>query len=401
MRFSALLLSTAVVLITGSSAAKLEKRCALKREPMTIEDGLLVAKIKVGTPPQTFSVVFDTSNSLTWVPAAECHTPECRQQSHLYNSNSSSTAVNLHKKQSIKYEEGVCIDARLFRDTISVAGLAVSNQLFGSAYSVKGLGGKNYLGSLGLGGFNSDGSTNYLTSNSSASSSATKRQYVSSGGFAQNGFQSAYGQQSQQFGMVASNSNGFYQKRNNVKADAEFIFGGIDHNVYKGDVAYLKLPTCDYGDSPFWKTEIKCVKFGDKIDIKLAPKSLASLSTGSNFILAPTKQADLLHAAIDAKYDEKDKVYKLECCEDLDKLPTFKVDFKGYRVSIPPKLYIKKDSEKTCHTLINRNGNEEKNWVLGGAFLNNFYHIYDASNLQVGLAIPKGGCDAKIEKIGK
>ncbi|GAN08693.1 lysosomal aspartic protease-like [Mucor ambiguus] len=398
MRFlSTVLLSTAIVFVSTSSAAKLEKRCALKREPMTIEDGLLVAKIKVGTPSQTFSVVFDTGNSLTWVPAAECHTPECRQQSHLYNSNSSSTAVNLHKKQSIKYDEGVCIDARLYRDTISVAGLAVPNQLFGSAYSVKGLGGPSYLGSLGLGGFNADGSTNYLTSNSASST----KQTVGSGGFAQNGFQSAYGQSSQQFGMVAS-SNGFYQKRSNdQKSDAEFIFGGVDHNVYKGDIAYFKLPTCDYGDSPFWKTEIKCVKFGDKIDIKLAAKSLASLSTGSNFILAPTKQADLLHAAIDAKYDEGEGVYRLECCEDLDDLPTFKIDFNGYRVSLPPKLYIKKDGEKKCHTLIGRNKGTDKDWTLGGAFLNNFYHIYDASNSQIGLAIPKGGCDAKITKLSK
>ncbi|RCI03474.1 1,3-beta-glucanosyltransferase, partial [Rhizopus stolonifer] len=350
------------------------------------------------TPAQTFPVVFDTSNSLTWVPSTECHTPECRQQSNLFNANASSTAVNLHKKVSIKYDEGVCIDARLYRDTVSVAGLAVGSQLIGSAYSVKGLGGEDYLGSLGLGGFNADGSTNYLTSNSA--SSYSKRQAVSSGGFAQNGFQSAYGQSSQQFGMVASGSSGFYQKRSNDKKDAEFIFGGVDHDVYKGEIAYFKLPTCDYGDSPYWKTEIKCVKLGDKIDIKLAKKTLASLSTGSDRILAPTKQADLLHAAIDAKYDSDDDVYRLDCCDDLDKYPTFEIDFKGYRVSLPPKLYIRQDEDaKTCHTLIGRNTKDDKNWVLGGAFLHNFYHIYDLSNLQVGLAIPKGDCDAKIKKL--
>lgn len=199
--------------------------------------------------------------------------------------------------------------------------------------------------------------------------------------------------------MVTTSSGGFYQKRNSEASDAEFIFGGVDHNVYKGDVAYLKLPTCDYGTSPFWKTEIKCVKLAGKIDIKLAPKSLASLSTGSNFMSAPTKQADLLHASLNATYDSDDNLYKFKCCDDLSTLPTLKIDFTGYRVSLPPKLYVVQDTKETCHTLINRNSGDDKNWVLGGSFLNNFYHIYDASNLQVGLAIPKGGCDAVIEKI--
>lgn len=219
---------------------------------------------------------------------------------------------------------------------------------------------------------------------------------VSNGGFAQNGFQMAYGQGSQQFGMVTTNQNGFYQKRGE-KTDAEFIFGGVDHNVYKGDVAYFKLPTCDYGDSPFWKTEIKSVRLGDTIDIKLAPKSLASLSTGSSFISAPTKQADLLHASIDAKYDEEERMYLFKCC-DLEELPTLEIDLKGYRISLPPKAYVMQDSDEVCHTLIDRN-TDEKNWVLGGAFLNNFYHVYDASNSQIGLAIPKVGSSAKIEKI--
>lgn len=40
MRFS-VLLSAAVFLVSSSSAATLEKRCALKREAMTIEDGLV------------------------------------------------------------------------------------------------------------------------------------------------------------------------------------------------------------------------------------------------------------------------------------------------------------------------------------------------------------------------
>lgn len=40
MRLSTILVS-AIALLSSASAAKLEKRCSLKREPMTIEDGLV------------------------------------------------------------------------------------------------------------------------------------------------------------------------------------------------------------------------------------------------------------------------------------------------------------------------------------------------------------------------
>lgn len=40
MRFS-IVLASAIFFISSASAAKLEKRCSLKREPMTFEDGLV------------------------------------------------------------------------------------------------------------------------------------------------------------------------------------------------------------------------------------------------------------------------------------------------------------------------------------------------------------------------
>lgn len=44
MRFTTVLLSTALFL-ASTKAATLEKRCALKREPMTIEDGLVCCRL--------------------------------------------------------------------------------------------------------------------------------------------------------------------------------------------------------------------------------------------------------------------------------------------------------------------------------------------------------------------
>ncbi|KAG1468304.1 hypothetical protein G6F56_003910 [Rhizopus delemar] len=396
MRLTAILFTSALLSSTAF-AAKLEKRCTLRREPITMKDGLAYGTVKVGTPSQSFSVLYDTSQSLTWVPSTDCHSSICKQHSDdLYNANSSTTAINLHQKESIKFEEGVCVDVRLYQDSVSVAGLSVSQQLFGAAYSVKGLGGEEYLGYLGLGNYAEGGDVQLSSSNNS--SSLTKRQSLSSGSFATNAFQSAYGTSSQQFGMVSSSQDGFYQKRDSAEHNAEFILGGVDHNVYKGSIAYFKLPTCDYGDSPYWKTELKCVKLGDKIDIKLSAKTLASFSSGSSYILAPTEQADLLHAAIDGHYDEEDGVYKVENCDDLDTFPTLKFDFKGHRIIMPSKAYLKKGDDNQCTSMINRN-TDTKNWSLGGYFSQWFYQVFDASNSQIGLAIPKGGSGIEIKKI--
>ncbi|KAI9276617.1 aspartic peptidase domain-containing protein [Sporodiniella umbellata] len=377
-------------------SATFEKRCSLRRQPITLKNGLAYGNIKVGTPSQSFSVLFDTSQSLTWVPSVECRTPVCRRQHKLYKPDSSSTALNLHKKESIKYREGICMDARLYRDTISVAGLKVENQLFGAAYSVKGLGGEDYLGNLGLGGYSLDGDVQLYYNKTSS----LKKRGGSNGAYATNAFQSGYGRGSQQFGMVSSNQNGFYQKRNNGEHDnGEFIIGGVDHNVYKGTMAYLRLPDCDYGASPYWKTVLEGVRLGDKFHMKLTGKVLASFDTASSHLLAPRAQADLLHAAIKGHYDENQGVYKLPCSDDLASFPTLTFIFQNYRVSLPPKAYLQKDPHlDECTSLIGR-ATHHTQWSLGGYFSRWFYQVFDVSNLRVGLAVPKGSCDVKIEKI--
>ncbi|KAI9272997.1 aspartic peptidase domain-containing protein [Phascolomyces articulosus] len=379
----------------------------IKTEPMIYDKGLLVGSVQLGTPPQKFSVMFDTASSLSWVPSTKCHSSECRDSGHTpYNADDSDTAFSLDQKRSIRFSDDKCIDVELYTETMTVAGLTVENQLFGSAYSVSGIGDDSYIGYLGLGGFTEDGSTNF-NSTDKKHKPLERRAFVNSAGFAPNAFQTNYGQQSQQFGMVTYNTGGFYGKKRWNEPEAEFIFGGIDHEVYDGKIAYFPLPTCDYGDSPYWKTRMNCIKLGNKVDIKLAHKSLASFSSNGNFITGPKRQVELLHQGIGAEFDTDSNTYHIKCCES-DKLPDLTFTFDNYQVSLPAKLWTAEnndqedvaDEHKMCHTLIIDN-NQEKEWSLGGAFLNTFYHIYDQGNKKVGLALPKGSTsDAKIKKIG-
>lgn len=367
-------------------------------EALEYDEGLLVGHIEIGTPAQKFPVLFDTGSSLSWVPSTKCHSTECRSYSkNPYNAEDSSSAYDLHKKESIKYDDGKCIDVELYTETVSMGGIKVKNQLFGSAYSVTNIGDDKYIGYFGLGGFSDDGSTNF-------NSTSKKRDYVNSNGFAQNAFQTGYGTNSQQFGMVSGSSSGFYQKRWNTP-EAEFIFGGVDHTKYEGSIAYMPLPTCDYGDSPYWKARMNCVKLGHDVDIKLGHKALASFSSNSNYITAPERQVQLLHKGMGAEYDDKSGFYHIKCCE-ADKLPDLTFTFDNYQVSLPPKLWTRPvsgdrdDDHAMCYSLI-QSGSNDRDWNLGGAFLNTFYHIYDQGNKRVGLAIPKKSqSGAKIKKTG-
>lgn len=336
------------------------------------------------------------------MPSTKCHSSECRSNGHdLFDPEKSSTADNLHKKESINYGNGQCIDVELYTETVSVAGLSVENQLFGAAYSVSNIGDDKYVGYLGLGGFLDDGSINFNSTKNNHKVQA--RDYVNSAGYSQNAFQTGYGSNSQQFGMVTYNTGGFYQRKRWNKPDGEFIFGGVDHSVYDGKIAYFSLPTCEYGDSRYWKTTLSCVKFGHKVDIKLAPKSLASFSSSSNFITAPRRQAELLHKAMGAEYDANAETYVLPC-DRVKELPDLTFTFDHYQVTIPASKFTSRaqdDDDEKCYSLIRGSDSSEKNWSLGGAFLNNFYTIYDSSHSRIGLATPKGGDKSvKIRKTG-
>ncbi|KAI9497782.1 aspartic peptidase domain-containing protein [Zychaea mexicana] len=372
----------------------------MKTEPMTYDNGVLVGTVQIGSPAQEFHVMFDTSSSLSWVPSTKCHSSACRDYGHApYDAEGSSTAFSLNQKRSIRFDDHKCVDVELYTETMTLAGLTVENQLFGSAYSVSNIGDDNYIGYLGLGGFTEDGSANFNATDKNKKH-LHRRAFVNANGFAQNAFQTNYGQGSQQFGMVTYDQSGFYGKKRWNTPEAEFIFGGIDHDVYDGKIAYFALPTCEYGDSPYWKTRMNCIKLGNLVDIKLAHKSLASFSSNSNFITGPKRQVELLHKGMGAHYDTESQTYHLKCCE-VEKLPDLTFTFDHYQVTLPPTLWTREndDEGEMCHTLIAGNG-QEKEWSLGGAFLNNFYHIYDQSSLKVGLALPKGDSKAKIKKIG-
>merc|ERR1712013_399840 len=107
--------------------------------------------IGLGTPAQTFNVIFDTGSSNLWIPSTQCKSIACRLHKK-YDSSASSTYVQNGTKLVLAYGSGSC-DGILSKDTLTIGSTPVPGVTFGEMTkegSVSFIAGK-FDGILGLG----------------------------------------------------------------------------------------------------------------------------------------------------------------------------------------------------------------------------------------------------------
>lgn len=101
-------------------------RRATGADPLTSEQGgaLWQGAISVGTPPQTFTVDFDTGSSDLFLPSTSC-TANCKGHK-LYNTSSSSTSKDRHQTFYLEYGDGSNVSGEQYTETVTIARLTVS-----------------------------------------------------------------------------------------------------------------------------------------------------------------------------------------------------------------------------------------------------------------------------------
>jgi len=94
-------------------------------------DAQYFGPISIGSPPQNFTVIFDTGSSNLWVPSTKCNSFSCYMHNR-YDSSSSATYEPAGKELSITYGTG-SIEGFTSRDVVTVGGISINDQEFGEA----------------------------------------------------------------------------------------------------------------------------------------------------------------------------------------------------------------------------------------------------------------------------
>ncbi|GLT83574.1 hypothetical protein SLE2022_018540 [Rubroshorea leprosula] len=219
-------------------------------------DAQYFGEIGIGTPAQTFTVIFDTGSSNLWVPSAKCYFSIACYFHSKYKSTHSSTYTKNGKPAEIHYGTGA-ISGFFSQDNVQVGDLVVKDQEFIEATREPGVTfiAAKFDGILGLG-----------------------FQEISVG----NAVPVWYNMVEQ--GLVKEPVFSFWFNRDpNEEQGGELVFGGVDPNHYKGEHAYVPVTQKGY-----WQFDMGDVLVDGQTTGFCASGCTAIADSGTSLLAGPT-----------------------------------------------------------------------------------------------------------------
>nr|P40782.2 RecName: Full=Cyprosin; Flags: Precursor [Cynara cardunculus]prf//2124255A cyprosin [Cynara cardunculus subsp. flavescens] len=231
-------------------------------------DAQYFGEIGIGTPPQKFTVIFDTGSSNLWVPSSKCYFSVACLFHSKYRSTDSTTYKKNGKSAAIQYGTG-SISGFFSQDSVKLGDLLVKEQDFIEATKEPGITflAAKFDGILGLG-----------------------FQEISVG----DAVPVWYTMLNQ--GLVQEPVFSFWLNRNaDEQEGGELVFGGVDPNHFKGEHTYVPVTQKGY-----WQFEMGDVLIGDKTTGFCASGCAAIADSGTSLLAGTTTIVTQINQAIGA-----------------------------------------------------------------------------------------------------
>ncbi|KAG9342658.1 hypothetical protein JZ751_016095 [Albula glossodonta] len=320
-------------------------------------DAQYYGEISLGTPPQNFTVIFDTGSADLWIPSSYCVSEACVMH-HRFKAFESSTYSHDGRIFSIHYGSGYLLGV-MAKDVLKVAGVSVKGQEFGESVYEPGFVFVmvRFDGVLGL-----------------AYPSLTEVVGAPV-------FDNLMAQK-----LVEKPIFSFYlsRKKNTAEPEGELVLGGTDEAHYIGPINWV--PVIEKG---YWRIHMDNVKVQGAV--AFCPQGCqAIVDTGTSVISGPTNDILVLQQLVGATPTSIGE-YLIDCTR-LSSLPQIAFTLNGVEYSLSADSYVRKEEVGGRHVCFS--GFQAVDvpapagpfWILGDVFIAEFYTIFDRGQDRVGFA---------------
>ncbi|XP_057266610.1 pepsin A-like [Pezoporus wallicus] len=322
-------------------------RTLVSSEPMqNYMDSSYYGTISIGTPPQEFTVIFDTGSSNLWVPSVYCTSLSCSNHKR-FNPAESSTFISTNESLYIAYGTG-SMSGILGYDTVQVADIEVYNQIFGLSETEPGdfFYYNPFDGILGLA----------YPSIASAGATPVFDNMMSEG-------------------LVARDLFSVYLSKDE-ESGSFVLFGAIDPYYVTNGIVWIPLSAETY-----WQITMRSVSIKGKA-VVCQHSCQAIVDTGTSLLAMPnqdlTKVLRALGATSSGEID----------CNDRHSLPDVVFHINGAEFPVTPSAYVM-ESDGVCSLGFEGMDVPTESgelWILGDVFIREYYVVFNRGRNMVGLA---------------
>lgn len=314
------------------------------------ENSQYYGEITLGTPAQSFEVIFDTGSADLWVASSNCDS-SCGRHAK-YNSAKSSTYQANGTAFDIMYGSGPVSGYESF-DTLNMGGLVVQNQEFAEVTNAEGLGAAYKMGKF-------DGILGMAFGLLSVNHATTP-------------FDNLVNQ-----GLVEKAEFSFFLGNSNEEA-GELLLGGVDPAYYTGDITYVPLLSPTYWEITLDNFEVNGVSYVTSSEHK------AIVDSGTSILTGPAAEVSKIAEALGGKEIVPGE-YFVKC--DYDG-PNFDFTINGNVYTLTPQDYLIPDGNLCLLGLMALDIPAPTGplWILGDVFMRKYYTVFDEANQRVGFAL--------------